>query len=234
MTARKAEIRLLALADEAAAEAMCRFFKTGPGQYAEGDRFLGIKTGPLRQVAREFQSLPLDETAKLLCSVYHEARMLALLILVRTFEKGGEPVRQAIHAQYLANTHRVNNWDLVDVSAATIVGGFLADRDRALLTRLAASASLWERRIAIVATHHFIRHGEFTDTLQIAALLMGDREDLIHKAVGWMLREVGKRDQEALEGFLVTHCRQMPRTMLRYATERFEETLRRRYLRGEV
>jgi 3-methyladenine DNA glycosylase AlkD len=234
MTARKAESRLLALADDAAAEAMRRFFKTGPGQYAEGDNFLGIKTAPLRQLAREFQSLPLDEARKLLCSRFHEARMLALLVLVAAFEKGDESVRQAIHELYLANVERVNNWDLVDGSAPAIVGGFLADRDRGLLSKLAGSASLWERRIAIVATLHFIRQGDFADTLRLAELLLDDCEDLIHKAAGWMLREVGKRDETVLEGFLATHCRQMPRTMLRYAIERFEETRRRKYLRGEV
>ncbi len=234
MTARKAQARLLALADNAAAEAMRRFFKTGPGQYAEGDRFLGIKTEPLRQLAREFRSLPLDESRKLLCSELHEARMLALMILVRTFEKGDESLQQAIHELYLANVDRVNNWDLVDASAPAIVGGYLTERDRGPLTRLAGSASLWERRIAIVATLHFIRRDDFADTLRLAALLLRDREDLIHKAVGWMLREVGKRNEPVLEGFLATHCRQMPRTMLRYAIERFDETRRRQYLRGEV
>jgi 3-methyladenine DNA glycosylase AlkD len=234
MTARKAQARLLALADDEAAEGMRRFFKTGPGQYAEGDQFLGIKTAPLRQLAREFQSLPLDEARKLLCSALHEARMLALLVLVRAFEKGDEPSRQAIHDLYMANVEWVNNWDLVDASAPAIVGGFLVERNRGLLSRLAGSDSLWERRIAIVATLHFIRRGDFGDTLRLAGLLLGDREDLIHKAAGWMLREVGKRNQDVLERFLATHCRQMPRTMLRYAVERFEEPRRQKYLRGDV
>jgi 3-methyladenine DNA glycosylase AlkD len=234
MTARKAKSQLLALANDATAEAMRRFFKTGPGQYAEGDRFLGIKTDSLRQLTREFQSLPLDESKKLLCSELHEARMLALMILVRAFEKGDESTRQAIHELYLANVDRVNNWDLVDASAPTIVGGFLADRDRGPLTRLAGSASLWERRIAIVATYYFIRRDDFADTLRLAGLLLGDREDLIHKAAGWMLREVGKKNETVLEGFLAKHCRQMPRTMLRYAIERFEETRRRKYLTGDL
>jgi 3-methyladenine DNA glycosylase AlkD len=234
MTARKAKSQLLALANDATADAMRRFFKTGPGQYAEGDRFLGIKTDSLRQLAREFQSLPLDESKKLLCSELHEARMLALMILVRAFEKGDESTRQAIHELYLANVDRVNNWDLVDASAPTIVGGFLAERDRGPLTRLAGSASLWERRIAIVATYYFIRRDDFTDTLRLAGLLLGDREDLIHKAAGWMLREVGKRNEPVLEGFLAKHCRQMPRTMLRYAIERFDKTRRRKYLTGDL
>jgi 3-methyladenine DNA glycosylase AlkD len=232
MTAKEAAARLRALADAETAAGMRRFFKTGPGQYGEGDRFLGIKTGPLRRLAREFRALPLAEAKKLLCSADHEARMLALLILVGAFEKGDEPSRKAIHDLYLASTARVNNWDLVDASAPALVGGYLVGRERGLLTRLAGSVSLWERRIAVVATHHFIRRGEFADTLRLAGVLLGDREDLIHKAVGWMLREVGKRDQAVLEGFLVGHCRRMPRTMLRYAIERFPETKRRQYLKG--
>jgi 3-methyladenine DNA glycosylase AlkD len=234
MTAQQAEARLRALADDQAAEGMRRFFKTGPGQYGEGDQFLGIKTAPLRQLAHEFQALSLNEARRLLGSGLHEARMLALLVLVRAFEKGDEACRKAVYELYLANTDRVNNWDLVDASAPAIVGGFLIDRDRGPLTVLAGSASLWERRIAIVATLAFIRQGDFADTLRLAGLLLGDREDLIHKAAGWMLREVGKRDQAVLEGFLAGHCRQMPRTMLRYAIERFEESRRRQYLRGEV
>jgi 3-methyladenine DNA glycosylase AlkD len=234
MTAREAEARLHALADEKVAVGMRRFFRTGPGQYGEGDRFLGVKVPPLRKLAREFGRLPLDEAEELLGSVFHEARLLALLILVRRFEKGDEPSRQAIYDLYLANTARVNNWDLVDASAPAIVGGFLAGRDRGPLVRLAGSASLWERRIAVVATQHFIRRDDFADTLRLAGLLLEDREDLIHKAVGWMLREVGKRDQAVLEGFLGEHCRWMPRTMLRYAIERLPETRRRQYLRGEA
>jgi 3-methyladenine DNA glycosylase AlkD len=232
MTAREAEARLRAIADAETAAGLRRFFKTGPGQYGAGDRFLGIKTAPLRRLAREFVTLPLQEAKKLLCSPDHEARMLALLVLVGAFEKGDESCRQAIHDLYLANSARVNNWDLVDASAPALVGGFLVGRDRGVLTRLAGSASLWERRIAVVATLHFIRRGEFADTLRVAGLLLGDREDLIHKAAGWMLREVGKRDQAVLEGFLTAHCRRMPRTMLRYAIERFPEAKRRRYLKG--
>src|SRR5262245_3998514 len=234
MVAGEAETRLRELADDEVAAGMRRFFKTGPGQYGEGDRFLGIKATPLRQLAREFRSLPVGEARKLLASAFHEARMLALLVLVRAFEKGDEPSREPIYDLYLANTARVNNWDLVDASAPAIVGGFLAGRDRGPLTRLARSASLWERRIAVVATLHFTRRGDFADTLRLAGLLLEDREDLIHKAVGWMLREVGKRDQAVLEGFLAGHCRRMPRTMLRYAIERFPEGRRRQYLRGEV
>jgi 3-methyladenine DNA glycosylase AlkD len=234
MKAKEAEARLRALADDEVAAGMRRFFKTGPGQYGEGDRFLGVKADPLKRLARECRGLSLGEGKKLLGSGFHEARMLALLVLVGAFEKGDEPTREAVYELYLANTSRVNNWDLVDASAPTIVGGFLADRDRGPLTRLAGSLSLWERRIAIVATLFLIRRGDFADTLRLAGLLLGDREDLIHKAAGWMLREVGKRDESVLEGFLAGHCRQMPRTMLRYAIERLPETKRRQYLEGEV
>jgi 3-methyladenine DNA glycosylase AlkD len=232
VTAKEVEARLRALADAETAAGMRRFFKTGPGQYGAGDRFLGIKTAPLRRLAREFWALPLAEAKKLLCSADHEARMLALLVLVGAFEEGDEARRQAIHNLYLASTARVNHWDLVDASAPTLVGGFLVGRDRGLLTRLAGSASLWERRIAVVATLPFIRRGEFADTLRVAGMLLGDRENLIHKAAGWMLREVGKRDQAVLEGFLARHCRRMPRTMLRYAIERFPEAKRQQYLKG--
>jgi 3-methyladenine DNA glycosylase AlkD len=234
MKAEEAEARLRALADEEVAAGMRRFFKTGPGQYAEGDRFLGIKAAPLRQLARECRELSLGEARKLLGSGFHEARMLALLVLVRAFEKGDEAARQAVYDLYLASTARVNNWDLVDASAPAIVGGFLAERDRGPLDRLAASPSLWERRIAVVATLFFIRRGEHANTLRLAGLLLGDREDLIHKATGWMLREVGQRDRAALEGFLAGHGRRMPRTMLRYAIERLPEARRRMYLRGEA
>jgi 3-methyladenine DNA glycosylase AlkD len=234
MKADEAEERLRALADDEVAAGMQRFFKTGPGQYGEGDRFLGVKADPLKRLARECRGLSLGEAKKLLDSAFHEARMLALLVLVGAFEKGDETTREAVHDLYLANTVRVNNWDLVDASAPAIVGGFLAERDRGPLTRLAGSASLWERRIAIVATLHFIRCGDFADTLRVAGLLLGDCEDLIHKAAGWMLREVGKRDQAVLEVFLAKQCRQMPRTMLRYAIERLPEERRRQYLEGEV
>jgi 3-methyladenine DNA glycosylase AlkD len=234
MTAEEAEDRLLELADDEIAEGMRRFFKTGPGQYGEGDCFLGIKAAPLRQLAREFRGLSLAEAGKLLDSASHEARMLALLLLVGAFEKGDETSRQAIYDLYLASTARVNNWDLVDASAPAIVGGFLVERDRSPVTRLAGSPSLWERRIAVVATLHFIRRSDFADTLRLAGVLLEDKEDLIHKATGWMLREVGKRDEAVLEGFLAEHCRLMPRTMLRYAIERFPAARQRQYLGGEV
>jgi 3-methyladenine DNA glycosylase AlkD len=234
MTAREIRARLQVLGDAEIAKDRQRFFKNGPGQYGEGDVFLGIKVLPLRKLAREYRGLPLAEAEELLHSPYHEARLLALLILVGVFARGDEDARKAVYDLYLANTARVNNWDPVDTSAGPIVGGYLADRDRGPLYRLAGSASLWERRIAIVGTFPFIRRGDFADTLKLAGLLLGDREGLIHKAVGWMLREVGKRDLAALEAFLGEHHPEMPRTMLRYAVERLPEPRRRQYLKGEA
>ena len=222
--------RLRTFADPVRATFVARFFKTGPGQYGEGDRFLGLQVPQLRTVAREFRSLSLADVRSMLASPWHEERLLALVILVDQFERGDEAQRKAIYAFYMASTDRINNWDLVDASAPQIVGGYLAGRSRAPLYRLAKSKSIWERRIAIIATQHFIRLGEFDDTLAIADLLLTDRHDLIHKAAGWMLREVGKRDRARLEIFLWKKVTRMQRTMLRYAIERFPAALRRRYL----
>lgn len=224
--------RLAGVANSGKAALLQRFFKTGPGEYGEGDRFLGITVPQQRKVAREFAALPMEEGGQLLASPFHEHRLTALLIWVRQFERGNEPARRTLHAAYLANTARVNNWDLVDLSAPHLVGTWLLDRSRAVLRRLARSESLWERRIAIVATFAFIRRDEFADALDIADRLLKDREDLLHKATGWMLREVGKRDQAVLEDFLRPRCNRMPRTMLRYAIERFPEPLRKQYLAG--
>jgi 3-methyladenine DNA glycosylase AlkD len=232
MTAHDILNRLHCLADEKAAQVARGFFKAGARGGIQGDVFLGIRTPLLRKLAREHESLPVGETEQLLHSDVHEARALALLILGQAFERGNAARRRTIYLLYLRNTGHVNNWDLVDVSARPIVGGYLAERSRAPLYRLAHSTVLWERRIAIVATHYFICRGDFADTLGVARLLLKDPEDLIHKAVGWMLREVGKRDQAVEEGFLAEHCHAMPRTALRYAIERFPEELRRKYLRG--
>jgi 3-methyladenine DNA glycosylase AlkD len=210
------------------------FFKTGPGQYGEGDLFRGIRVPELRKLARAHQEIPLEQTERLLHSPYHEDRLLALLILTRKYAKVDEAGRKVIYELYLRNTRFINNWDLVDVSAEHIVGAFLGGRNQKPLDRLARSCSLWERRISILATFQFIRRGRFDATLRIAGLLLADKEDLIHKAVGWMLREVGKRDLQTEETFLIVHYRRMPRTMLRYAIERFPEEKRRRYLKGEV
>ncbi len=226
----QAELRRIARPEVAAVQAT--FFKTGPGEYGEGDQFIGVKVPDVRRVARGFRELPLGEIAKLLASPVHEERSAALVLLVDQFGRGDEARRKEIYDFYLASTDRINNWDLVDVSAAAIVGGYLEARSRRVLTTLARSKSLWERRIAVIATHHFIRQRDFADTLALAERLLDDKHDLMHKAIGWMLREVGKRDEAALAGFLQAHCRRMPRTMLRYAIEKFPERERQRYLRG--
>ncbi len=210
------------------------FFKTGPGEYGEGDRFLGLTVPQLRKLARQYRHLSLKETKPLLQSPIHEERLLALLILVDAFTQADEAGQQRIYEMYLRSTRYINNWDLVDCSAPHIVGAFLRSRNKRPLLVLSRSDSLWERRIAIIATFHFIRRGEFGTTLKIARQLLRDEEDLIHKAVGWMLREIGKRDLPAGERFLRTHYRQMPRTMLRYAIERLPETRRRCYLKGTI
>ena len=210
------------------------FFKTGPGQYGEGDRFIGVKLPGVRAVCRECRGAPLEAIETLLHSPIHEERTLALLMLVDAFKTGDGAQKRRIYALYLANTAHINNWDLVDCSAGQIVGGWLRGRSTAPLTRLARSKSLWERRIAMIATFDGIRRGEFGETLRIADLLLHDGHDLIHKAAGWLLREVGKRDGAALRTFLAARYKTMPRTMLRYAIERFPEAERRRYLRGEV
>jgi 3-methyladenine DNA glycosylase AlkD len=207
-----------------------RFFKTGPGEYGEGDRFLGTTVPDLRKLSVKYEAVSLKDLSSLLKSPWHEERLLALLILVRQYERGAQPARNVIHKLYLGHTKYINNWDLVDSSADAIVGAHLHEGDRELLHKLAQSHSVWERRIAILASFYYIKKGEYEDTLTISELLLRDEHDLIHKAVGWMLREIGKRDQAVEERFLKTHAARMPRTMLRYAVERFPEPLRRRYL----
>lgn len=222
------------LADKEVAEHSQRFFKTGKGQYGEGDRFLGIRVPALRKIARQYRGVSIEEACRLLNSQFHEERLLALFLLVDIFNKADDEDKRAIYGLYLANTRFINNWDLVDCSAEHIVGAYLRGADKQPLYALAVSKSLWERRISIMSTFHFIKRNEFADTLRIAGILLADKEDLIHKAVGWMLREVGKRDAEAEEGFLKKHCRQMPRTMLRYAIEKFPAPKRQKYLMGDA
>jgi 3-methyladenine DNA glycosylase AlkD len=229
-TIRTVMARLRAAADPARAKFLPTFFKTGPGQYGEGDRFLGLSVPQIRRFAAEYRSLPLARLEGLLESPWHEARLLALVILVERYRRAPRTEQSAIVRLYLHRTDRVNNWDLVDVSAPDIVGAHLLTRDRGLLTRLVRSTSLWERRIAIVATYRFIRERQYADTLDLATRLLGDREDLMHKAVGWMLREVGKRDEPVLRRFLDRHAPAMPRTTLRYAIERLPPAARRHYL----
>lgn len=231
LTADRAKTHLKALASPDVAKSSARFFKTGPGQYGEGDRFVGINVPVLRKAAREFRSLPLEEVVTLLSSPIHEERQLALLILVLQVANCGDARREATFDFYMRHRRFVNNWDLVDCSAPQVVGGYLLDKSRKPLFDLTGSKSRWERRIAIVSTQHFIRHDDFADTLAISQRLLRDGDDLIHKAAGWMLREVGKRDQAVLEAFLDQHATVMPRTMLRYAIERFPPEQRRAYLR---
>jgi 3-methyladenine DNA glycosylase AlkD len=219
-----------ALANLSRERAVAPFFKCGPGEYGEGDRFLGIGVPALRKLARRYQELSLRELALLLRSPWHEERLLALLILVRQYARGAPRRREAIYRLYLRSRRGINNWDLVDCSAEHIVGAHLQGADSTMLTRLAGSRRLWDRRIAVLATFNYIKAGEYRETLRLSRLLLEDPHDLIHKAVGWMLREVGKRDRAAEEQFLRRHAARMPRTMLRYAIERFPPALRRHYL----
>ena len=223
------------LADPEKAKIQQRFFKTGPGQYGEGDVFWGITVPVIRKLVRRHRDISIAEASELLRSPVHEERLLALLILVEKARRGDDATRKRIYGLYLKNTRFINNWDLVDLSAEHIVGAYLDGADRGPLLRLARSGSLWERRIAILATFHDIRRGIPDHTLALADVLVGDRHDLIHKAVGWMLREVGKRcSADTLRDFLRPRYRSMPRTMLRYAIERFPEEERKGYLRGTV
>lgn len=227
--------RLRALANPRIAGPSQQFFKTGPGDYGHGDRFLGIRVPAQRAVAREFRAAPISTSLALLRSPWHEERLVALFMLVDRFARGTPADRQRIYSQYLKHVPRyVNNWDLVDSSAHLIVGAHLEDRDRGVLYELARSPHLWSRRVAIIATFWFIKRGSFADTLRIAELLLDDDEDLIHKAAGWMLREVGNRDGAAAERFLRRHYARMPRTMLRYAIEKLPEAKRRAYLTGTI
>ena len=225
---------LESLADPGHAAILQRFFKTGPGEYGQGDRFRGLRVPVLRKLAKKYRHLPLAAAVNLLQSAFHEDRLLALLILIQRYYPGDAALQGEIHHLYLEHRGLVNNWDLVDASAPHLLGHYLRHRPKNPLTRLAASRVLWDRRMAIIATFDFIRQGEFDQTLRIARLLLGDPEDLIHKAVGWMLREVGKREVAVAEAFLAAHYRRMPRTMLRYAIERFPEARRQAYLKGTV
>ncbi len=224
------------LADSEKGKFLMRFFKTGVGQYGENDIFYGLTVPQSRVLALKYRDLVLTDIEKLLQSNVHEERLIALLILVFNYKKGDEKVRREIYDFYLSHTKYINNWDLVDLSADKIVGEYLKDKDRSILAKLARSDDLWEKRIAIIATFQFIKDlRERKDTFLIADILLHDEHDLIQKAVGWMLREVGKRvSEEKLEEFLKTRYKTMPRTCLRYAIERFSEEKRREYLRGEV
>ncbi len=234
MTACTLREKLHRLADSEKAEGLQRFFKTGKGEYAEGDRFIGVRVPEIRTLVKAYPDTSLNDIQSLLHSAIHEERLLALLLMVQQYQCGDSALRQSLYKLYLSSTAFINNWDLVDASAEHIVGAWLDTRSRKPLYKLARSESLWERRIAIMATFHFIKQGEFEETLLIAQLLLNDQHDLIHKAVGWMLREIGKRNQEVEEGFIKRHYHAMPRTMLRYAIERFPEKRRQAYLKGLV
>lgn len=195
---------------------------------------MGIRVPDLRKLAKEYPSMPLKETRSLLKSPIHDERLVALLILIFQYQKGDQDFRKRIYTLYLKHTRFINNWDLVDLSAHHIVGAYLLDKSKEPLHILAKSESLWERRIAIISTFHFIRQCKYSETMKVSKILLADSEDLIHKAVGWMLREVGKRDLKTEETFLKKHYKNMPRTMLRYAIERFPEPKRLKYLKGKI
>lgn len=220
--------------DAKQAENLQRFFKTGPGEYGEGDIFLGIKVPVQRQIAKKYIGLNLLKIQELLKSKIHEHRLIALLILVSKFKKGSETERGNIFNLYLKNTKYINNWDLVDLSAPNIMGEFLIDKKKDIIYNLAKSNNLWEKRISIISTFSYIRREEFEDSFRIVEMLLHDKHDLIHKAIGWMLREIGKKNQKVLEDFLKKHYDRIPRTTLRYAIEKFDEDLRKKYLDGKV
>ena len=219
------------LSDPKQAKILQGFFKTGKGEYGEGDMFLGVKVPIQRKVVTSFRGLPQKDIEKLLNSKIHEYRMTVLLILIDQYEKANESEKKIIFNFYLKNSKSINNWDLVDISAPKIVGDYLMRKPRTVLYKFARSRNLWQRRIAIISTFTFIRNNDFDDTLKISKMFLSDEHDLIHKAVGWMLREVGKRDQRIEEEFLKKHYSKMPRVMLRYAIEKFDENKKKFYLR---
>jgi len=211
------------------------FFKTGKGEYGGGDIFLGITVPESRKIAIKYKNLSLEEVEQLLKSKIHEERLIALLILVHNYQNHKEK-RSVIYNFYLksANNNYINNWDLVDLSSHQILGHYLLDKDRSILYKLAKSSNIWEKRISIISTFQFIKNNQFFDTIKISEILLNDKHDLIHKAVGWMLREIGKKDESVLIKFLNKHYKSMPRTTLRYAIERFPEKTRKRFLLGKI
>jgi 3-methyladenine DNA glycosylase AlkD len=232
LEARAAETALFVLADTGKAATAARYFQSGPGQYGEGDQFLGVRVPLVRETARQFNTLTLDDCAALLQSPYNEVRLLALDVMVRRFTKGKADVQTAVYECFLQHRDRVNNWNLVDSSAPYISGPYWLKRDRSVLWELAQSPVLWDRRIAVLSTFAFIRAGDFDDALTLYAQLLTDPHDLMHKACGWMLRELGKRDEVRLLAFLQTHYAALPRTTLRYAIEKFDAATRQALLQG--
>ncbi|MEW6516602.1 MAG: DNA alkylation repair protein [candidate division FCPU426 bacterium] len=232
LTAALADIRQLA--DPVKAKFLSRFFKTGPGEYAEGDRFLGITVPQLRRLAKKYAILPLADIERLIQSPDHETRLLGLLLVVGRYPRASEADRESLFRCYVRNARHINNWDLVDVTAPHVLGAHLEHRDRGLLEEWAGSPNLWKRRLSLLATLRFIRKGDFSLTLRLVDRLLQDPEDLMHKAAGWMLREVGKKDRARLEAFLRPRYQRMPRTMLRYAIERFPAQRRQAYLKSRI
>ncbi|RMD48895.1 MAG: DNA alkylation repair protein [Ignavibacteria bacterium] len=212
-----------------------RFFKTGKGEYGEGDKFLGIRVPQIRKFVAKYHTLEIKEIVEILHSEYHELRLFALLTLVKKFSKCKDEIcKKGIFDTYLDNTKYINNWDLIDTTAPQIIGGYLMNKGRNILYKFAKSDNLWERRISIISTFQFIKANDFGDTLKISEILLNDSHDLIHKAVGWMLREVGNRSISTEEEFLKKYYKNMPRTMLRYAIEKFPEEKRKAYLLGKI
>lgn len=231
----KVQNEIRKLGSKEAAEKSLRYFKTGEGQYGHGDLFLGVRNPDIRKLAKKYHGISLRETNQLIRSKYHEERMLGLIIQVEKFAKTkDESEREKIYQNYIKQFKYINNWDLVDCSCTYIIGKHLMDKDRTILYSWAKSQDLWTRRIAIVSTWWPIRKGDLADVFNISELLLDDKEDLIHKAVGWMLREAGKKDQKKLEAFLTKHYSRMPRTALRYAIEKFPETKRLQYLKRKI
>ncbi len=220
------------LANKAYAARLQKYFKTGKGEYGEGDIFLGIRVPALRKIAGKYRNIPIDNAAKLLKSPFHEERLISLFMMVGLFTRNGDKDKQKIYTLYLKNTKFINNWDLVDASAGHIAGAYLLTRDKKPLYALSKSKNIWKRRISIMATSHFIWNHKYSDAFKISKILLNDKEDLIHKAVGWMLREIGNRDLDLEENFLKKYYQTMPRTMLRYAIEKFPEKKRMKYLKG--
>ena len=222
------------LADPEIAKHSVQFFKAFEGGYGEGDQFLGIRVPEQRKVARKYRNLPLSEVSKLLENSYHEIRLTAIFILVDKYQKGDETARNKAAELLLQKLEAINNWDLVDSSCPYILGPYLEDKDRSLLYSLADSQNIWKRRISIMSCFHFIKNGDFKDALNICKILLNDHHNLVHKATGWMLREIGNRDRDVEEEFLAKYYKKMPRTMLRYAIEKFEDPIRQQYLLGQI
>ncbi len=231
---KKIKTELKKTGDKKIAAHSLKFFKTKKGEYGEGDKFLGIRVPVLRKIAKTYQDIAINDISELIKSKWHEQRLLSVLMIINAFKKGDQNIKKAIYELYLENTEFINNWDIVDISASNIAGAYLENKDKKPIYDLALSKNLWERRISIISTHHFIKNNDFKNALNISDILIKDKEDLIHKAVGWTLREVGKRSLKTEEEFVKNRYKNMPRTMLRYAIERFEENKRKKYLKGEI